>query len=174
MLTLVCRISLLTVLVVWLYISYNYFDARWLDGLTDSTDVSLSKYFEASSWNCASHRLNTAQDGQLMLWLQSGHYAVSLFPLVAVILSVKNSGMCIRHWVCDSIIFIITCLILLFSGSGKPWRLQLSFLQTRGRGHRGAFLLRGPIRFCLVPFVSRSDVWSSSGTLSMDIFSVYV
>lgn len=132
MLTLVCRISLLTILVVWLCISYNYFDARWLDGLTDSTDVNLSKYFEANSWNCASHRLNTAQDGQLMLWLQSGHYAVSLFPLVAVILSIKNSGMCIRHWVCDSIIFIITCLILLFSGSGKPWRLQLFYKQEAG------------------------------------------
>ena len=134
MLTLVCRISLLTILVVWLCIRQNKLQIFWCQMVRwpHWLDGHEFKYFEASSWNCDSHRLITAQDGLLMLWLQSGHYAVSLFPLVAVIVSVKNSGMCIRHWVCDSIIFIITCLILLFSGSGKPWRLQLFYKQEAG------------------------------------------
>lgn len=61
-------------LVAWAEVSYNYFDAPKIQIIMSSVNPIFLK---PNSCNCASHRFRTIQDGAIMSWLQSGHYAVN-------------------------------------------------------------------------------------------------
>ena len=70
---------------------------------------------------------------QFMSWLQSGHYAFSFSPLLAVMVSAKQ----VRNVhqtlsLCDSIVPIISSLSLLLCDFGMPERLQLFYKQEAG------------------------------------------
>lgn len=70
---------------------------------------------------------------QFVSWLQSGHYAFSFSPLLAVIVSAKQVRNVHQTLVlCDFIVPIISSLSLLLCNFGMPERLQLFYKQEAG------------------------------------------